>query len=505
MPLSSIDEHVPFVVECDASEIAISATLNQGGRPVAFWSRVLQKSERFYPAVEKEATAIIEAVRKWAHFLARRPFTIVTDQRSVSFMLDNRRRSKIKNNKIQSWRLELASFSYDVRYRPGKQNAAPDALTRSTCASVFPTSLQEIHEGLCHPGVTRLLHFVKSKNLPFSTDDVKRTCKLCRVCAELKPKFYSPPYGTLIKATRPFERLSMDFKGPLPSRTKNVYMLTIVDEYSRFPFVFPCTNLSSAPVISCLEKLFALCGIPGYIHSDRGKSFMSAELRDFLLKRGVATSQSSPYHPIGNSQVERFNGIIWKAVRLCLRTYNLPITHWEYVLPKALQSLRSLLCTAVNATPHELFFNFQHRSPSGHSLPTWLCESKHAFLRKFVRSHKNDDLVEQVELKNVNPAYARVRFSDGRESTVSLRDLSPCPVSQRSSSHDRESQDFSPEDSETSTNASPLNDGCNVDRNEEFKIEIPISSDNANNERIATRRSTRTNIGVPPERYGFEI
>ena len=65
-----IDEGIPFVVECDASETTLSATLNQGGRPVAFMSRTLQGSEMHYPPVEKEATAIIEAVRKWEHLLA---------------------------------------------------------------------------------------------------------------------------------------------------------------------------------------------------------------------------------------------------------------------------------------------------------------------------------------------------------------------------------------------------------------------------------------------------
>ena len=129
--LRSVDESLPFTVECDASDVAVSATLNQGGRPVAFMSRTLQGSERHYPAFEKEATAVIEAVRKWSHLLSRNTFTLVTDQRSVSFMFDSRRRTKIKNDKVQQWRMELASFSYVIQYRPGQQNVGPDTLTRA--------------------------------------------------------------------------------------------------------------------------------------------------------------------------------------------------------------------------------------------------------------------------------------------------------------------------------------------------------------------------------------
>ena len=77
--LSHIDESIPFQVETDASDVAISATLNQNGRPVALMSRMLSGSELFYPAIEKEATAVIEAVRKWRHLLSTRQFEIVTD------------------------------------------------------------------------------------------------------------------------------------------------------------------------------------------------------------------------------------------------------------------------------------------------------------------------------------------------------------------------------------------------------------------------------------------
>ena len=86
--VQSIDEDIPFVVESDASDSSIAATLNQNGRPVAFFSRVLSDSERKHAAVEKEACAIVEALRKWRHYLTGRHFTIITDQKSVSFMFD---------------------------------------------------------------------------------------------------------------------------------------------------------------------------------------------------------------------------------------------------------------------------------------------------------------------------------------------------------------------------------------------------------------------------------
>ena len=101
--LSAINEDVPFIVECDASDAAISASLNQHGRPVAFMSKRLSRNEVGYLAVEKEALAIIEAVQKWSHLLSRQPFTLVTDQQSVSFMFDNCKRTKIKNTKVRSW------------------------------------------------------------------------------------------------------------------------------------------------------------------------------------------------------------------------------------------------------------------------------------------------------------------------------------------------------------------------------------------------------------------
>ena len=44
-------------------------------------------------------------------------------------------------------------------------------------------------------------------------------------------------------------------------------------------------------------------------------------------------------------------------------------------------------------------------------------------LRRFVRHNKN---VDEVHLMDINPSYAHIRYPDGRESTVSIKDLSAC-------------------------------------------------------------------------------
>jgi hypothetical protein len=77
-------------------------------------------------------------------------------------------------------------------------------------------------------------------------------CRSCQVCCECKPQFNKPEPSKLVKATQPLERLNIDFKGELSSVSGNSYILTIVDEYSRFPFAYPCKDMKTTTVIENL-------------------------------------------------------------------------------------------------------------------------------------------------------------------------------------------------------------------------------------------------------------
>ena len=119
------------------------------------------------------------------------------------------------------------------------------------------------------------------------------------------------------RSSRP-RRIKIDFKGPLPTNNANKYFLMVVDEYSRFPFVFPCHDVSAVTVIKCLTSLFSLVGMPAYLHSDRGAYFMSREVRESQTTKGVATSRTTIYNPAGNGQAEKYNGVAWKAITTSL-------------------------------------------------------------------------------------------------------------------------------------------------------------------------------------------
>ena len=86
-----------------------------------------------------------------------------------------------------------------------------------------------------------------------------------------------------------------------------------------------------------------------------------------------------------------------------------------------------MLCTATNESPHERFFGFNRRTGLGTSLPSWLTEPGPVMLRNYNANSKNDPMVHEVELIHANPTYGYVKHPDGRESTVSLKDLAPCP------------------------------------------------------------------------------
>ena len=121
-----------LLLSCDASPSVISHVLDDGSeKPIAYTSRSLSAAERKYAQIEKEGLAIVYGTNKFHHYLYGRQFTIVSDHRPLQHLFNQTKSvPAMASARIQRWALTLSAYNYNIQYRPGKQLANADLLSR---------------------------------------------------------------------------------------------------------------------------------------------------------------------------------------------------------------------------------------------------------------------------------------------------------------------------------------------------------------------------------------
>jgi hypothetical protein len=124
--LSLLDFTSPFTLETDACATGLGAVLMQHGKPLAFYSKSLGPKTSAQSIYEKEALAILEALKKWRHYFLNNKVIIKTDQRSLQYLGSQRLLEGIQHKLM----LKLLEFDYIIEYKKGKENRVADALSR---------------------------------------------------------------------------------------------------------------------------------------------------------------------------------------------------------------------------------------------------------------------------------------------------------------------------------------------------------------------------------------
>ena len=79
-----------FYIEIDASSFGIRVVLRQGKHPLAFFIKSLGPRWQKLSVYEKELLAVVQAVQKWEQYLCGQPFIIITDKKSLKWLLERK-------------------------------------------------------------------------------------------------------------------------------------------------------------------------------------------------------------------------------------------------------------------------------------------------------------------------------------------------------------------------------------------------------------------------------
>ena len=100
-----------------------------------------------------------------------------------------------------------------------------------------------------------------------------------------------------------------------PSAYTGVYLLVIIDEFSRFPVVEVVRSTSAETVIPVVDNVFSLLGYPEIVKFDNCPPFNEHIWKAFMQENGIRHRKITPLWPQANAQAEAFNTPLMKAIR----------------------------------------------------------------------------------------------------------------------------------------------------------------------------------------------
>ncbi len=218
--------------------------------------------------------------------------------------------------------------------------------------SLRGTVLLELHD--VHPGMTRMKALGRSYVWwPKMDADIVDLVKDCTLCALNQNNPIAAPSHPWEIPTSPWERIHMDFAGPLLGKM----FFIVVDAYSKWLEVVIMSEATSLATVNKLRAIFATHGLPKVSVSDNGPAFVGEEFKQFLKKNGIKQVYSAPYHPASNGQAERMVRTFKESLK------NLKLGDLQTKVDRLLYKYRIMPHTSTGKSPAEMMFQRPLRTP----------------------------------------------------------------------------------------------------------------------------------------------
>ncbi|KAK1682301.1 hypothetical protein QYE76_043149 [Lolium multiflorum] len=181
-----------------------------------------------------------------------------------------------------------------------------------------------------------------------------------KACVEGKMHDSPHPSKTIISSKRILELLHVDLFGPTTHASfgGKKYCLVIVDDYSRYTWVFFLKSkdetqqifIDFATEVQRQHNLLIMA-----IRSDNGSEFKNYTLNDFLSDEGIRHQYSAAYTPQQNGVAERKNRTLLDMARSMMAEYKSRYNFWAEAISTACHSSNRLyLRKGLNKTPYEI-------------------------------------------------------------------------------------------------------------------------------------------------------
>ena len=160
----------------------------------------------------------------------------------------------------------------------------------------------------------------------------------------------------------PFKRVAVDIVGPILPITdrKNIYILTLVDYATRYPEAIALPSIETERVAEALVDMFSRVGVPEEILTDCGAQFTSELMSEISRLLSIKQLRTTPYHPMCNGLVERFNGTLKQMLRrMCAEKPR----DWDRYLNAILFAYREVPHESLGFSPFELLYGRTIRGP----------------------------------------------------------------------------------------------------------------------------------------------
>lgn len=303
--------------------------------------------------------------------------------------------------------------------------------------------LTQLHQQHGHQGIERTGELIRQRCYwPGMSADITRWCQECDRC-ELAKDIRPAARGFMghLLSSRPNEILAVDFTVLEPSSSGQENVLVMTDVFSKFTMAVPTRDQRAETVARVLvDEWFYKFGVPGRIHSDQGRNFESALIRQLCEFYQVKKSRTTPYHPAGNGQCERFN----RTLHNLLRT--LPSSskrEWTACLSQVTFCYNTTPHQATGESPYFLMFGQEPRlpvdfllgrvtEPCAGSVHNWILEHQMRLQVAFegarerlkaaadYRKSQHDQHVRDLPLKEGQLVYLRDHSVRGRHKIQDL-------------------------------------------------------------------------------------